>query len=86
MNLLLATWLVRVGYVYAAIGVLLLPWFQLKGLRRIDATAGGGPWGFRAMISLGLVLLWPWMLKRALAGRGHPSEERNAHRCGIPSP
>jgi len=80
MPLPLATFLVSVFYVYAAIGLLLLPWWQAKGLRRLDATAAAGPWGFRVLISFGLVALWPWLLARARRGHGHPPAEHNAHR------
>jgi len=59
---------------------MLLPWWHVRGLRRFDASAGTGPWGFRVLISPGLVALWPWLLARARSGAGHPHAERNAHR------
>jgi len=76
----IATWLVRAFYVYVGVGLLLLPWWHWRGLRRLDETAAKGPWGFRLLISPGLVALWPVMLQRARRGTGHPAEERNAHR------
>jgi len=72
--------LVHAFYAYAIIGVLLLPWWQISGLRRLDAAAASGPWGFRILISFGLVALWPWLLLRARRTNGHPLPERNAHR------
>ena len=80
MPLVLSIWLVRVLYAYVAIGVLLLPWWHWRGLRQLDTTAASGPWGFRILISFGLVALWPAMLRRAKHARGHPSIERTAHR------
>ena len=80
MTLLIAVWIVRVGYAYVALGLLLLPWWHLRGLRQLDAGAAEGPWGFRILISFGLVALWPWMLRRAAAAHGHPLPETNAHR------
>ena len=80
MSLLLATWLVRAAYAYTVVGIILLPWWHLRGLRRIDASASRGPWGFRVLISPGLVALWPWLLARSRAGTGHPHAESNAHR------
>ena len=80
MPLELATLLVRVLYIYVAIGLLLLPWWHLAGLRRIDLTAATGPWGFRVLISFGLIALWPWMVIRARRDHGHPPAEHNAHR------
>lgn len=59
---------------------MLLPWWHVRGLRRFDASAGTGPWGFRVLISPGLVAQWPWLLARARSGAGHPHAERNAHR------
>jgi len=80
MTLEIATWLVRALYAYAGIGLLLLPWWHWAGLRRLDATAASGPWGFRVLISFGLVALWPWLVLQARPGHGHPPAERNAHR------
>ena len=80
MSLLLATWFVRAAYGYLIFGVLLLPWWHARGLRRLDAGAAAGPWGFRVLISPGLVALWPWLLVRARNGSGLPRTERNAHR------
>lgn len=81
MSLLLATWLVRAAYAYLVLGLLLLPWWHRRGLGRLDAAAGTGPWGFRVLISPGLVALWPWLLARARPGTGRPAAERNAHRA-----
>ena len=80
MLLLAASCFVYLGYVYLGVGVLLLPWWHRRGLARLDAAAGAGPWGFRVLISPGLVALWPWLLLRARAAHGHPRPERNAHR------
>src|SRR5262245_49374075 len=77
MPLEVATWLVRFVYAYLAIGIVLLPWWHLRGLRRLDLSAAEGPWGFRILISPGLVALWPWLINRAWHGTGHPPMERN---------
>lgn len=80
MSIAVATTLVRLVAIYLTLGALLLPWWHTRGLRRLDATAAKGPWGFRLLISPGLVALWPWLLRRGLRGNGHPPVERNAHR------
>jgi hypothetical protein len=80
MPLEFATALVRALAVYVAIGLLLLLWWHARGLRRLDLAAAEGPWGFRVLISPGLVVLWPWLMARARRADGHPAEERNAHR------
>lgn len=87
MAIYLAQGLVYSAYAYTAFGFLLLPWWHVKGLARLDSAAGHGPWGFRLLISPGLVALWPWLLTRGLRGNGQPPVERNAHRnAAINSP
>jgi len=81
MSIEIATGIAQGIYGYLALGVVVALWLQLGGLKRIDATAAQGPRGFRLLITPGLVLLWPFLLRAALAGRGHPRTERNAHRC-----
>lgn len=85
MPLEFATALVSAIAVYVAIGLLLLPWWHARGLRRLDTVAADGPWGFRVLISPGLIALWPWLITRARRSNGHPAEERNAHRRLAPS-
>ena len=80
MPLIAATWFVRLCYLYAALGVLLLPWWQWTGLRRLDGTTAHGSLGFRVLVCPGLVALWPFLLARALKGTGLPPAEHNAHR------
>jgi hypothetical protein len=75
--------LVRALYFYGGVGVLLLPWWHWRGLSRLDVAAGKGPWGFRGLISPGLVALWPWLLMRARRAKGHPRTETNAHRRNV---
>lgn len=75
-----ALWIARLIYAYLAVGVVLLPWWHWRGLARLDRAAADGPWGFRVLISPGLVALWPWLLARAVRGPGHPPPESNAHR------
>jgi hypothetical protein len=80
MPMELATWVVRVVYAYGAVGLALLPWWHVRGLRRLDHASADGPWGFRVLISPGLIALWPWLIARGWHGDGHPAPERNAHR------
>lgn len=80
MSLDLAVWLTRVAYVYVAIGTLLVPWWHRRGLRRLDRTTLHGTWGFRVLITPGLIALWPWLFARAARGTGEPAAECNAHR------
>jgi len=81
MTIEIASWIARGIYLYLAVGVVIAVWLNCGGLRRVDATAAQGPWGFRFLITPGLILLWPFLLKAALANHGHPRAERNAHRC-----
>lgn len=56
---------------YAVAGVVFALVFLLLGLTRIDHGAKGAGLGFRLMILPGLIVLWPLMLVRWLAG-GQP--------------
>jgi hypothetical protein len=80
MNLNVALWTARAVYFYLGIGLLLLPWWQLRGLAKLDRAAAEGPWGFRILISFGLVALWPVLFRRIATADGHPPAERNPHR------
>ena len=80
MSIEFAYFLVRLGYLYVTLGLLLLPWWHLSGLRRLDSNAGHGSWGFRILVSFGLIAFWPWLILSARHARGQPRPERNAHR------
>ena len=80
MSIPIAQFLVALLYVYLGIGVLIMAWMHLGGLRRVDTTAARGTIGFRILITPALVLLWPLILKRAIRGAGAPPVERNPHR------
>lgn len=61
--------------VYLAVGgVLLLP-FHLLALPRLDSAARGASWGFRIVISPGLIALWPLVLLRVARGTAAPHPE-----------
>ena len=42
--------------------------------------ADEGTWGFKVMISPGVVALWPLLLRRWRSGATEPPPECNAHR------
>lgn len=81
MSQTLATLLVRAFYVQLALGLALLPWWHVRGLARLDRAAAHASFGMRALITPGLLVLWPWLLARAWRGGGEPRPERNAHRA-----
>ena len=57
-----------VALVYLILGVLAAVWMHLGGLRRMDrATVGAGN-RFRALITPGLVALWPIMVAKLVRG------------------
>jgi hypothetical protein len=47
---------------YFAVGLVFALVFLALGLRRVDALAADGPWGFKALIFPGVVGLWPIVL------------------------
>jgi hypothetical protein len=76
----LATWLLTLAGIYAAVGVVFAVPFVLRGAGRVDAAARGGSWGFRVLILPGVAALWPLLARRWLAATGAPPVERNPHR------
>lgn len=50
---------------YAGAGLLVAVWLLARGLGRVDAGARAAPLAFRAIITPGLIGLWPVMLRRA---------------------
>ena len=77
--LTVATWLVNILAIYAAVGVVFAFAFVWKGVGKIDPAAARGTIGFRLLIIPGTVALWPILARRWLRGEG-PPEERTAHR------
>ena len=78
--LILATWLVNLLAIYAALGIVFAIAFVWKGVGEVDPAARQGTLGFRALIFPGVVALWPLLARRWLAGSGAPPEEKNPHR------
>ncbi len=74
----LATGLGLATALYVAIGLVFALYFVWRGAGGVDPAAAGGSWGFRVMIFPGAVALWPLLVRRL--GRGHPPQERYAHR------
>lgn len=73
--------ILTIGAVYLGAGALWAGILLFAGLERIDPAARGSTTGFRLIVVPGLVVLWPLLLRRSLAG-GPPPVERNAHRAG----
>ncbi|MBL9135748.1 MAG: hypothetical protein JNK85_07765 [Verrucomicrobiales bacterium] len=49
---------------YAALGVIFAMAFQWRGLRLWDPVAAASSWGFRVIITPGVILLWPMLAWR----------------------
>lgn len=63
---------------YDAIGILLLVPFHLKALKVLDNQAEGSSWGFRILVTPGLVAFWPLVLLkwRAAAQGANPAGDQ----------
>ena len=72
--------LVSIIGVYVGVGLLVAVFLQVRGLGKLDRQVAGTGWGFRLLITPGLVALWPLFTVRLLQGASGPPEERNAHR------
>lgn len=75
----IASALVAVMLVYAALGLLFAVAFAARGAARIDAHAAHTSWGFRLLILPGAAALWPLLAYRWARGQA-PPEEHNPHR------
>ena len=73
--------------VYLATGIVLLIPMHRRILPRLDASADGASWGFRIVVSPGVVALWPVLLlkwRAALRGENpHGSPDRPVSSLGI---
>jgi membrane protein implicated in regulation of membrane protease activity len=76
----IAILLVDAFYLYAALGVVFGLAFVTVGVKRIDSQAIDSGTAFRLLIFPGAVALWPLLLRRWIAGKSEPPEERNPHR------
>lgn len=71
---------------YLALGVILLAPFHHSALPRIDESARDASWGFRVVVSPGLVALWPIILWKWNVARhgghahGRPDAPVSSHR------
>ncbi len=75
----LANLFVYALYAYVGLGAAFALAFVSIGVQRIDSQSIGSSLGFRVLIFPGSVALWPLLLRRWLAGKGEPPEERNPH-------
>ncbi len=67
----LAAIIVAAGELYAAIGVLVALGFVTIGILRAMPHAGPVTFGARILILPGAAVLWPWVLRRWIAGGAH---------------
>lgn len=80
MSVELASWLVNLFLLYAAIGIVFALAFLWRGVGRIDPVAAEGTLGFKILIFPGCVAFWPLLAKRWLSGVEEPPTEKNPHR------
>jgi hypothetical protein len=83
--MMIAEIFVGLAGLYVLAGVLFAVPFAAKGVMVVDPVAVGSPWGFRLLITPGVIALWPLMAMRWRSGGG-PPDERNAHRDAAVQP
>lgn len=71
--------LVLVFEIYVAAGVLFAGPFLFLGAAKVDPITAQSTWGFRLVVTPGIVALWPLLGWRWLRGTAVPVE-RNPHR------
>lgn len=74
------SWIWILTGLYLALGLLFAGPFLIRRIQHTDAAAEGSSVGFRLMILPGVVLLWPMLALRWLAGIDHPPQMRSPHR------
>ena len=57
---------------YGAVGLSAALGFVTLGIPRAMPAAGPITWGARALLLPGAAVLWPWVVRRWLAGGAHP--------------
>jgi len=80
MGTSLAHLLVGLASLYVAAGALFAGPFVARGLDRIDPLGAGAAWSCRLVIVPGILVFWPLLLLRWVAGSVAPPVEINAHR------
>ena len=70
---------------YLAIGLLFCIPFVLKGVGKNDPAVQGATLGFRLIIIPGVVMMWPFLIRRWMSGTGVPPEETSPHRTAAKS-
>ncbi|MFN7924376.1 MAG: hypothetical protein U0Q16_30010 [Bryobacteraceae bacterium] len=66
--------------VYLIAGLLFGVAFAIRGAGAIDPQAHGAPWSFRLIITPGVAIFWPLLLRRWLRGESGVPMEANEHR------
>lgn len=56
--------LLSLAALYLALGVLFAIAFQVKGLPVVDEDAAGSTIGFRIIIIPGVIIFWPFLLRK----------------------
>lgn len=74
------TWIWILAGVYLGLGLLFAGPFLIRRVQQTDPEAAGASTGFRLMILPGVVLLWPMLARRWMAGINHPPQARSPHR------
>jgi len=67
-----ASIILTMAALYGAAGLAVALGFVTIGLARVMPHAGPVTLGARVLILPGTALLWPWVLRRWLAGEGNP--------------
>lgn len=78
--MIVATWIWILTGVYLGAGLLFAVPFLAKRIQNTDPSAENSSIGFRLMALPGVVLLWPMLARRWVAGINQPPQERSPHR------
>ncbi len=80
MSVAAASWIWGIVGIYFGLGVLFAIAFISMRLKHSDPDAAQGTIGFRLIILPGIILMWPALARRWMAGITTPREEKSPHR------
>lgn len=80
MPVRVAVWMLGTASAYLGLGSIFAVAFLTRGVGRIDPAAADGSLGFRLILFPGVVVFWPLLLRRWIAGATSPPDQRDAHR------
>ncbi len=84
----IVSFLVKIATVHIAFGIVIAILFFTRWLKTMDPAATGSSWGFKVLVTPGVVALWPLILMKVFHHKSLPDADgaeklRRTHRTAI---